>query len=191
MSYSEETQKRIKQFAKEQAPRYLETAEMTYMEQLQVKARQMKHKIGRKLARFRSTSDQVVDAQNDMILYMSDYLNDLMAQGLSEQEAFEKAKQQLLASSDSDRNADLHERLRKYYEDADPAAMEAIGLVYGGMLFLGIAIGGLTGLLIGGGIPSFLAYGWIYTLVGIAVGAFIGLGIGLLGNALIVAKMRR
>lgn len=33
-----------------------------------------------------------IEAQNDMILYMSDYMKDLMEEGLSEQVAFEHAK---------------------------------------------------------------------------------------------------
>ena len=62
MNFSHETQKKIEQFASTQAQHYLEEAEMTYMEKLQAKAGRATHKIGRKLARFKSRSDQALEA---------------------------------------------------------------------------------------------------------------------------------
>ncbi len=190
MSFSNETKQKINQFAKEQAQHYLEEAEMTYLEKLQAKTNQTKHKIGRKLARFKGSSDQALEARNDMIVYMSDYMNDLVSKGLSEQEAFEKAKEELSASGDSDFHADFQEHIRQYYENRDPADYEAIGLFYGGFLFLGVAIGALIGFLASGGVPQFLQDGWIYTLIGTGVGAIIGIGLGEISHA-IVAAMRR
>lgn len=58
MSFSNETKQKISQFAKEQAQHYLKEAEMTYLEKLRAKTNQTKHKIGRKLARFKGSSDQ-------------------------------------------------------------------------------------------------------------------------------------
>ena len=190
MSFSHETQKKIEQFASTQAQHYLEEAEMTYLEKLQAKAGRTTHKIGRKLARFKSRSDQALEAQGDMILYMSDYMNDLMSRGLSEQEAFEKAREELSTSGDSDSHADLQERMRQYYENYDPADYEAIGLLYGGFTVLGFAVGALIGFLASGGVPAFLQEGWIYTLVGLVVGSVIGTGLGLIGHA-VIAKMQR
>ena len=122
-----------------------------------------------------------------MILYMSDYMNDLVSQGLSEQEAFEKAKEKLSTSGDSDLHADLHARFRQYYENRDPADYEAVGLFYGGFVFLGIAIGSLVGFLTSGGVPAFLQDGWIYTLVG----TIIGMGLGQISHAIVVSMKRR
>lgn len=191
MSFSNETNQKINQFAKEQAQNYLEEAQMTYLEKLRAKTSQTKRKIGRKLARFRGSSDQALEARNDMILYMSDYMNDLISQGLSEQEAFDKAKEELSAPGNSDFQADLHERFSQYYENRDPADYEAIGLLYAGFLFLGIAIGALIGFLASGGVPAFLQEGWIYTLVGTGVGTFIGLGLGELGHAILISVKRK
>lgn len=191
MSFSHETRQKINQFAKEQAQHYLEEAEMTYMEKLRKKTGQTKRKIGKKLARFKGSSEQGREAQNDMILYMSDYMNDLMSKGFSEQEAFEKAKEELSTSGDSSLHADLQERFRQYYEYRDPADYEAIGLFYGGFLFLGIAVGTLIGFITSGGVPAFLQNGWIYTLVGTGAGGVIGLGLGQISNAIVVAMKRK
>lgn len=79
MRFSRETEERINRFAKEQSQHYLDAAEMTYMEKLRRKTGQTQQKIGRKLSRFKGSPDQAREAQNDMILYMSDYMNDLIA----------------------------------------------------------------------------------------------------------------
>src|SRR5690606_27396664 len=110
MSFSRETVEKINKFAKEQSQHYLEEAEMTYMEKLRRKSDQTKGKIMAKLAKFKSHSDTALEAQNDMILYMSDYMKDLIAEGLSEQEAFEHAKKELQFRSETEKSADLQER---------------------------------------------------------------------------------
>jgi hypothetical protein len=48
-----------------------------------------------------------IEAQNDMILYMSDYMKDLMEEGLSEKEAFEHAKKMLMFRSATTDSTDL------------------------------------------------------------------------------------
>ncbi|CAG5083025.1 Putative uncharacterized protein [Thermobacillus xylanilyticus] len=191
MSLSRETIDKIRKFAKEQSRYYLEDAEMTYMEKMRRKSAQTRDRIMKKLAKFKNRSETALEAQNDMILYMSDYMNDLIAQGYSEQEAFERARQDLQFRSDSDKSADLKERFTEYYENFDPAASEAIGLFYAGFLFFGVAIGGLAGLIAGGGKDAFLSGGWIDTLVGVLVGGVIGLGFGMISNAVVALKNRQ
>lgn len=191
MSFSHETQQKVSQFAKDQAQHYLEEAEMTYLEKLRRKTGQTRQKIGKKLARFKGSSEQGREAQNDMILYMSDYMNDLVSRGLSEQEAFEKAKEELSTSGDSELHTDLHERFRQYYENTDPAAYETIGLFYGGFLFIGLTVGSLVGYVTSGGRPAFMNGGWIDTLVGTGVGMLIGIGLGQISHAIVVAMKRK
>lgn len=191
MSFSRETQGKIKRFAKEQSQYYLEDAEMTYMEKLRRKGGQTKDKIGRKLSRFKGRSDTGLEAQNDMVLYMSDYMNDLMSQGLTEQEAFEKASEAMKQGSGSEQSADLNERLRQYIENRDPAEQEAIGVFYAGFMFIGMAAGGVIGYLSGGGRMAFLSGGWIDAVIGVGVGLFIGLGLGLISNGVIAMTKRR
>lgn len=190
MSFSRETMDKIRRFAKEQSQFYLDEAEMTYMERLRRKGDQTKDKIMAKLAKFKGRSDTAVDAQNDMILYMSDYMKDLIADGLTEQEAFECAVEELAFRSDSAKSADLSERFAAYYENLSPADYEAVGLFYAGFLFLGVAPGALVGFLGSGGREMFLSGGWIDTLIGALVGGTIGLGFGLISNAIIALKRK-
>jgi len=167
MSFSHEIKEKINQFAKEQSQHYLEEAEMTYLEKLRLKTGQTKKKISAKLAKLKSRSETSLEAQNDMILYMSDYMNDLKAEGFSEQEAFERAKEELKFRSETVKSADLQERFAEYYENRDPADHEAIGLFYGGFMFFGQSIGALIGFLGSGGREMFLSGGWIDTLIGL------------------------
>ncbi|MFD1901691.1 hypothetical protein GQR36_19845 [Enterococcus termitis] len=93
MTINSDTQQKIKQFSKEQAELYLNDAEMTYMEKLRRKAGKNREKVGQKLARFKNTSDKGQEIQDDMILYMNDYITDLIAGGMQEQEALKKRVQ--------------------------------------------------------------------------------------------------
>ncbi len=191
MSFSHEIKEKINQFAKEQSQHYLEEAEMTYMEKLRRKTYQTKSKIMAKLAKLKSRSETSLEAQNDMILYMSDYMNDLIAEGLSEREAFERAKEELKFRSETVKSADLQERFAEYFENRNPADYEAIGLFYAGFMFFGLSIGALAGFLDSGGRETFLSGGWINTLIGVIVGIIIGMGLGLISNAIIVLKKKR
>ena len=190
MSFSRETQERINQFAKEQSRHYLNAAEMTYIEKLRNKAGHTKKKLGIKLSKFKGNSSQTFEAQNDMVLFMSDYMNDLMSTGLSEEQSFEKAKVALAASEDSTLNTDIQERFRQYYENRNPADYEAVGLFYGGFLFVGIIIGALIGYIMSGGRQEFLNGGWIDTVVGAGAGALLGIGIGEICHASISLRNR-
>lgn len=191
MKINRETQHQINQFAREQSEFYLNEAEMTYLEKLRRKAGTTRSKVTHKIARFKNTSDQSRAVQDDMVLYMNDYMNDLMANGMSEQAAFEKARTDLSFASQSEQSVDLHERFQQYYQNRDPADYEAVGLFYGGFLLLGVAAGGLIGFRSGGGLPAFLNAGWINTLIGVATGGLIGIALGQISNAAIALRKRR
>jgi len=191
MTFSREITDQIAKFAREQSRFYLEDAEMTYLEKLRRKSGQTRDKIKAKLAKFKSRSDTAVEAENDMILYMSDYMKDLIAEGYSEQEAFERAKQELAFRSDTAKSSDLRKRFEDYYRDLNPADYEAAGLFYAGFLFIGVAIGGIAGYLAGGGRTMFLSGGWVDTLIGTAAGGILGIGCGLIGNAVITLTRKR
>ncbi|MFH7817758.1 hypothetical protein [Neobacillus thermocopriae] len=190
MNFSNEMKERIKQFAKEQSQYYLEEAEMTYLEKLQHQIGQTKRKVTNKLSKLKTRSNVSIDVQNDLILYMSDYMNDLMENGISEQEAFERAKEELKFQSETTRSSDLKDKFVEYYENFNPADHEAIGLFYAGFMFFGISVGGLIGFIASGGRELFLSGGWIDTLIGTAVGGIIGIGLGLISNAIIVLKKK-
>ena len=171
MNFSPKIKEKINQFAKEQSQQYLKEAE--------------RRKTGQ------SRSETTLEAQNDMIVYMSDYMHDLIAKGLSEQEAFERAREDLKFSSENEKSTDLQQRFREYYENFDPADQDAIGLFYAGFTVFGLSIGALVGFLSSGGREMFLSGGWIDTLIGVIVGAVIGSGFGLISNAIIVLKTKR
>ena len=174
MSMNEHTKKEIQTFAREHALDYLDAAEMSYLEQLKAKARQTKSKAKSQLARFKSTSDKALEAQSDLALYMSDYINDLMSQGMSEEAALAQAKEALSAAEDSEHQAAIQARMASHWEMNDPKLYEMIGLVYGGLTVFGLALGGLIGWLFGG---------WLNFAVGGAVGTLFGACFGLLAHA--------
>lgn len=191
MNFSREIQEKINRFVKDQSQNYLQDAEMTYMEKLRRKTGQTKRKVGTKLARFKGQSNKGLEAQNDMLLYMSDYMNDLMSQGLSEQQAFDKASEEMKFASDTEQATDLSERFQQYYQNRDPASDEAIGLFYASFPTLGLIIGGLIGYLASGGRTMFLSGGWIDTLIGIAVGILVGAALGMMSHGAIALKNRK
>lgn len=183
MKISLETKQKIEQFAEEQSKQYLDEAEMTYLEKLRLKTGEAKNKLNKKRIRLRSNSEQGLEAQNDMILYMHDYIEDLLTQGLSEEEAFLKAKQEMAFASGSVHEASLNERFEACYKGSDPSGYEAVGLLYAGFVMLGLVFGGLIGFFAGGGRAGFLAGGWIDTLIGGGVGLLTGVSFGLISNA--------
>lgn len=190
MSISHETQRKIGQFAKEQSLFYLDDAHMTYMEKLRAKGHNAKNKVEAKLSRVKSTSQQGKEAQDDMILYMNDYMDDLMARGHSEQEAFEKASADLSFESKSSQAETLQDRFRQNYEKRDVGTSEAVDLYYGAGGVLGVVFGGVAGLLVGRILFEDVPL-WISIAVGVGVGAMIGAGFAMLKNASLVRKRDR
>lgn len=188
MNLSKETMDKIRTFAKEQSRQYLNEAEMTYMEKFRQKSDHVKEKMMSRLAKFKNRSETATEAQNDLIVYMNDYMKDLMAEGLTEQEAFDRAREQLKFRSDSEHATDVKDRIAKYYEQFDPGEHEAVGLFYAGFLFSGLAVGALLGFLLSGGREMFLSGGWIDTLIGTGVGGMIGIGFGMFSNAFIALR---
>ena len=191
MKFSPDINEKIKQFAKEQSQYYLEEAELTYFEKLRNKTGQMKNKLTEKLEKLKSHSNVSIEAQNDMILYMSDYMKDLMEKGFSEQEAFERAKEELKFQSETAKSAALQEKFAEYYNNLNPGDHEAIGLFYAGFMFFGVSIGAIIGYLGSGGREMFLSDGWIDTIIGGGCGGVVGIGLGLLSNAIILLKKNK
>ena len=191
MTFNQETKKKIEQFAREQAQYYLQEAEMTYVEKCRQEiGRGKKKKLCLTLEKLKGRSEASLEAGNDMILYMSDYMSDLMTEGLSEQQAFERAQEELKFRSESAKSADLQERFARHLESRNPADYEAIGLFYAAFTFFGTSIGGLAGFLSSGGRAMFQTGGWVDTLIGAGVGLGIRLGFGLLSHAILVLKTR-
>ena len=193
MSISNETKHKINKFADEQTQNYLERTEMTYMEQLRKKSNQTKNQIGAKLAKFKTRSKKGEEVRDDMALYMSDYINDLISHGMSEEEAFAKASAEMAAAgkSESEQNGDLGDKIKAYYENKSPAEYDSEGLLYGGFSTIGLVIGGFMGYLMSGGHVEFLNGGWIDMLVGMGVGSVLGVGIAMIVTGIIGVTKKR
>ena len=71
------------------------------------------------------------------------------------------------------------------------AVGEAIGLFYGGFMFIGISVGGLLGFLVSGGSGGFLIGGWVDVLIGVVLGAMFGLGCGEITNAVLIMRKNK
>ena len=187
MSLSKETIEEIERFAKEQANKHLSDAELSYFERLSKKSDDTKNKIMNKISKFKVTSDDVKEASDDLSLYMEDYMNDLMAQGHSEKEAFEMAKETLKTEERSSLNEDIHDKYREYYANMDLEKQEAIGLYYGGFFLLGGAVGAIAGSILGT-IGVFNGNFWITFGVSTGIGLIVGIGLGLIKNASIMRR---
>lgn len=222
MTISNETSKRIEDFSRDQSRHYLDRAHMTYWEKLQDKASRTHRKVSNKAARFKLRSAQSEEAQGDLTVYMHDFMEDLMAKGATEEEAFEQARQELAYDSGSSTSNDLQDLYAQKLEEleargyspefvdgimghmglwdnggdsGEPANRRyqlnsAIGMFYAGFPPIGLAVGGLVGFLTSGGVPAFLHDGWIYTLVGLVVGAVIGAGIAMICQGILLALRR-
>lgn len=189
MSISAETKKKIDQFAKEQAAYYLEDAELSYLEKLRKKGALTKEKVARKLDRFRNSTGRSHDAQGELILYVTDSMADLMAEGLSEQDALEKAKERLAFRNENTYTDALKDKYRAYYMEMPLGVQEAIGLLYGAMVILGAVLGGVAGFFLGTYVFSYPL--WASILVSAAVGVGLGLPVAMLKNASIIRKAGR
>jgi hypothetical protein len=68
---------------------------------------------------------------------------------------------------------------------------KAIGLFYGGFMFMGLAVGGVIGFAASGGSEHFFTGGWLDTVMGVVLGGLFGLGGGEIMNAVIIMNNKR
>ncbi|MDR2493489.1 MAG: hypothetical protein LBD25_08560 [Coriobacteriales bacterium] len=198
MAVSEATKKQIEEFSREQAHHYLDRAELTYWEKLHDKAERTRRKVSRKAARFKSRSDQSIEAQGDRMVYMNDFVEDLMSKGASEAEAFEQARSELVYDSGSERAADVSEQYVERYFDfpgcldgsafggergnSDRGALyAAIGMYYSGSVLVSCILGAAVGLAVGMAVLD--TWFWVGPIVGLVAGAVFGVGVAMLLHA--------
>jgi len=188
MNLSRETQEDIRRFASEEAGKHLNSAEISYFERLGRKTGQTKDKIIKKMSKFKLTSQQTMEARDDLTLYMSDHIADLVEQGHTENEALEMAKAALKADSGSDQSADIRDKYMEYFQSRNPAMDEAVGLYYGGFSLLGIIVGAVAGLLLG--LNVFPGYFCLTLIISIVVGMLVGVACAMLKHASVAEKSR-
>ena len=191
MKLHENTQQEIKKFAAKEAYHHIDRAEMTYMERLKAKAHNKKRKFTEKAARFKRTSEIAEEARNDLHIYMTDFILDLMEQGATEEEALETAKRELCSEETSEYATALRDQIIKSIENRDIETQEVIGLLYGSFTMLGLLVGAVAGFFTSGGRTVFLEGGWIDTLIGLSIGLMVGICIGMFGNAILITRSKR
>ena len=187
MSYSPELQKKIEEFADEQSQYYLESAEKGYLVELKHKGKATVKKLEDKMKSITGNPVRKKEAKDDLILFMSDFISDLIDGGMSEQEAFEKAKYELNPQHTSQYTMSLEEKIKKHYEFFDPNQMETIGLYYASGVIIGAVLGAFVGLLLGKFLFSEIEF-WIPVVTGAVSGILLGVGVGMLMNASIIKQ---
>ena len=188
---NKETHKELDRLVERVARKFGYTdGERTYKEHLQIKIERNRNKLSNKIEKYRhkfSLKPGNQDFTEELRTYLSDGLRDLMAQGLTEDEALritmEKFDEAELKESFGEFMKEFEEvgwgetemKLRDWYVQYG----EIVGLFYGAFLILGITSGALVGFLVGHTLKS--------VLIGLAAGGGFGIGFGLLSNALFMA----
>lgn len=188
MKFSKDTMDSIRKFASIEAVKHLNDSEISYIEQLNRKTNNFKNKFKNKLDKFKLSSKQSKEIQEDFIIYMSDYMTDLIDKGHSEEEALEIAKTNLASNSQSDESEYLKNKYTEYYLSRDPQMDEIIGLYYGGFTLIGLTLGIVIGIILS--FTYFKNYFWVTIGVSTILGIILGVGMGLLKNASLVNKYK-
>lgn len=149
MAISAETRQKMEGFAREQAAYYLEDAEISYLEKLRKKGAKTREKMRAKLDRFHGHTVQSGEAQADLLLLMTDSISDLLAQGMTEEEAFEQSKQRLAADCENTKALSMKDRYLAYIAEKPLWLEEAVGLYYAALLLLGAVLGAIAGFFLG------------------------------------------
>ncbi len=164
---------------------------MTYKELLQAKLEQKLGKLKGKVDRYRrklSLKPGNRDFAEEIRTYLADGVRDLMKEGHSEQQAIEITLKKFDEAELNESFEDfahafggfgMDERMTDWYAKNG----EAIGLFYAAFVVLGTTLGAFGGYLFG--------HTWQNTLIGLAVGLFSGVGLGLLSNAILAARRNR
>ncbi len=170
---------------------YTDKDDMTYKEHLQAKYEQKREKLQRKVRKYKHKFSLKPSRRSDFAeeirTYLKDGLADLMLEGYSEEEALritmEKFDEAELKASFEEFAKEFEGfGMQEYMHDAEWYAKngESIGLFYAAFLVLGLTFGALAGYLIG--------HQWYTAVIGLFAGLFVGVGCGLLSNAIIARR---
>ncbi|MDR2957501.1 MAG: hypothetical protein LBU61_04885 [Coriobacteriales bacterium] len=192
-------QERINQYAREQSRYYLDRAEMTYWEKIQDKADRTRRKLSRKLDRLKLQSVQSAESQVDLSAYITDYINDLVSQGLELEMAFQQAIRELAYDSGSSDALELSEYYAAIFgnlhgkEWPEDSALygfvgSGYGLYYSGGVIIGCILGALFGFVTG--LIFFSSWFWLTAIIGFFAGAVFGVGCAMLLHARALQKRR-
>jgi len=161
---------------------------MTYKELLQAKLEQRRGKVKNKVDRYRrklSMKPGNADFAEEIRTYLKEGVIDLMKDGSSEEEAIEITLKKFDEAELNQSFAEFAKAfggfgMEEYMTEWYAKNGDAIGLFYAAFVVLGTSMGAFGGYLLG--------HTWQNTLIGLAVGLFSGVGLGLLSNAILAAR---
>jgi len=161
---------------------------MTYKELLQAKLEQRRGKVKNKVDRYRrklSMKPGNADFAEEIRTYLKEGVIDLMKDGSSEEEAIEITLKKFDEAELNQSFAEFAKAfggfgMEEYMTEWYAKNGDAIGLFYAAFVVLGTSMGAFGGYLLG--------HTWQNTLIGLAVGLFSGIGLGLLSNAILAAR---
>ncbi|MDQ0268382.1 hypothetical protein [Cytobacillus purgationiresistens] len=184
MTLKKETELKIQKYIK-QNTNLVASDELTYFEKLALHTNEKWMEAKRTAAKFKWTSQKNKEAQEDLMSYMSDYIEDCIMNGFSEEDAFEKAKVTFAVENP---NNPLLKSDAEWLHHFDPNVAEAIGLYYAASMFIGLTSGALLGVILQMVILE-ESIGVLFFIV-TGIGFIAGLGFGLLKNAKISLNNR-
>jgi len=167
----------------------------SYQAHIKRKVAQSRQKLQRKMDKARTKlgrGPEDKDLAEEIHQYLTEAVNDLMAEGHSEADAIKAMAQRFDQAEATPGFAGFAAAFNDFglveayaLAASDPtspegARLEAVGLFYGGFLILGLAAGSTLGWLAG--------RNWVTMGVGTAAGAGTGIALGLLSNAVITLK---
>jgi seryl-tRNA synthetase len=164
---------------------YVSKENMTYLEQLKREFYNSKKEITENMKQFRDELEKFIqklkvsssekdDFKEEMKQFLVDSVEDLMSQGYSEEEALKRALEQF--GDEHSLEVPLEVNDKQNSKGWESMKQEAIGLFYAAGLFLG------------GGAGAAIGFLYHHLLFGAAFGVIIGVGLGLLSNAIIALK---
>lgn len=178
MTLTDKTQTAIETLAKKAVKNTLSSNELSYFEKVARKFDEIEEKARQKFYPNRKEDEAELES------YIQDYVEELIANGLSEEDALEKAAAVILAEQPKNPEEKRKEAYQAHYENISVAEEEAIGLTYGSRIFLGIVIGAMLGI-----ITQIIYTGSLFGIafgVFLVLGLFLGVALGLAGHAKIV-----
>jgi len=186
MELGKETIENIEKFATKEATEILNNSELSIFERLTKKGNQTKGNFVKNVSKLKVRSNETKEAIEELRAYMEEYIKDMINHGVSEEVAFEMAKEKIAAEKEKDYEDEVTEKYKEYYNNIDMARQEALGLYFAGFTLLGITVGSIIGLLLG--LTVFEKSFWITFGVSIGLGTLMGISMAMLKNAAIIMK---
>lgn len=181
MSISTENLARMEAFSREHARRHLENAELQYLAEIERARRATQGAAG-------LSGQSLEDAQADLMEYMADCMEGLLAGGCDEDEALEQVMASLAAEELSPETQALRQQYSGYFED-EGLSRKVISHYEDAIVVGCIAMGGLTGMVMAW---RGLLDSWFWAIAGgIIIGALFGVAFSNLVQGAMLQQLNR